>query len=514
MTKYSRSTFDFVTVGELETWLAANAGLQVGPNGGGKTQFDFDMDYIAGLDSWLLKCGATLEKVGREGMHDGTLSTRGKLQSYFAGRAWTEKTHGNKKFGSLGPKTKVKSDIDPFSLDLNPKDNGFLGDDLKKQMGIPQDQDQDLNDGLSSDEERILVTQSMVAKATDKILTDKINFATNKISDDVIIRATAGIKNKLAELDRDIHDRVTIEIQRERTEATERAAKAATDSAVTAAAVYVRDYVAGMIPNRIEIKKPNGEIKDLGQVPRHQAFEEVLAWASIGVHVYLWGPRGTGKTHLFPQVFEALDLEYTPVSQSLSKYDVLGYISATGEYVPTLARKAIEFGHGLGVDEADAWAAAALIALNMPLANKYCAFPDRVIKVHDNFLCIMSGNTTGFGATPEYQGRNPLDATSTDRVAFVYIDYDEKLEKQIFGDTPWVNYCHAVRKYVRSELKNPNAIPSMRPLQMGTKGLAAGIDPTKLVKAVLWKGLPLDTIAKIEANVGQFGYDQDWRDVA
>ena len=58
----------------------------------------------------------------------------------------------------------------------------------------------------------------------------------------------------------------------------------------------------------IEVKSPAGAVKLQGV--QHEKFEEVLAVVSAGEPVYLYGPAGTGKSHIAESVAKALKLEF------------------------------------------------------------------------------------------------------------------------------------------------------------------------------------------------------------
>jgi hypothetical protein len=484
------------TRNDLENEIFRITGIKVGPHYPRQDIAPIHFNAIDGLvTEWLRRCNVNEGKISRLGISNG-----GRARAYCAGVNWVVNNIVNdtKDPNPRAPRTRrgfgTKIDTSDFSFDDNEGDDD---NDLGKMLGLPKHNPDALPDPHGDD--IITITQNALKAAADAILEPQVEVLRNK----VIASSSAAIRAKLSELDQDIENRVKVEIAGERTEATNRAIKAATDVAVEAALKACEDFITKRVPRRIEIKTPT-ETKLLTDEPRHKAFDEVLFLASQGMHVYMWGPKGTGKTHLFPQVAEALGRKYYPIGQSLSKYDVTGYTSATGDYIKTHARDAMEHGGILGVDEGDTWAAAALIALNTPLANRYCPFPDKVITVHDDFLCILAANTSGFGATPEFQGRNPLDSTSTDRFAFVHIDYDEDLEIALYGNTPWTRYIHEVRKYVRDELKQTAALPSMRPIQMGTRLLAGGGDPDFVARSVLWKALPQDMVNRIETRCGKF----------
>ena len=261
------------------------------------------------------------------------------------------------------------------------------------------------------------------------------------------------------------------------------------------------DFLEKALPHRIEIKLPNGEIRNIPSEPRHKVFDKCLKRLLIGRHVYLVGGAGTGKTHLFKQLAQALDRPVTILGQALTKYEFSGHIGPTGEYVKTLLRTAVEEGHLLAIDEIDMSAAAAIGFLNSLTANRYVAFPDKMVEAHENFVVIAAANTTGFGATQQYIGRNPLDAASLDRFVYVECDYDPDLEFQIYGRGPWIKYIHRVRDAAKQIA--PNHIISMRAIERCLDGASLGETPDEIAQQGLWRNLAPDTVAKIKNLAGE-----------
>ena len=257
------------------------------------------------------------------------------------------------------------------------------------------------------------------------------------------------------------------------------------------------------LPHRLEIKLPNGKVHDLPSEPRHKAFETILKRLLRGQHVYMVGDAGTGKTHMFKQLARAMDQDVTVLPPSLTKYEFSGHMGPTGEYVGTLLRKAVEEGHLLCFDEFDANSGQAILFLNTLTANRYIAFPDKMVEAHENFRVIAAANTYGHGASRKYINRNPMDEASLDRFAYVVVDYDHNLELQIFGTHPWVEYVHRIRKAL-DELGLTHVV-SMRAIERGMSDLLNGDDPDEVCFAQLWRGLDQDTIQKIQSIAGKFG---------
>lgn len=278
-----------------------------------------------------------------------------------------------------------------------------------------------------------------------------------------------------------------------------------TDEIIKISKAAAEKAAIDMLPHRIELKFPNGDIKQLGTEIRHEKFERVLKWLIAGCHVYIVGQKGTGKTHMAEQLRDALrlvldreDYDVLFIDQSLTKYDVKGFKGPTGEYVGTLVRECVEKGWLMFIDEGDMWAAAALGALNSILANNVGSFPDKVVKVHKDFRCVLAANTTGHGATQGFVGRQPLDAASLDRFRYVTMGYDKNMERQIYGgqNDAWMEYVWRLRDACHST-GNSDCEPSMRAIDAGIKGLAVGLTIDEVMEDSIWKGIGQDKINKI-----------------
>jgi hypothetical protein len=281
-----------------------------------------------------------------------------------------------------------------------------------------------------------------------------------------------------------------------------------TDEIRRIAELAARQMAETMLPRRVEVIK-DGKPIQLDHEPRHEKFERILKWLLARKHVYLVGPRGTGKTHLGNQLRDALrialdrnDYEAYFIDQSLTKYDIKGFKSPIGEYVGTMVRDCVEKGGLLFIDEGDTWAAAALNSMNSILANNVGAFPDKAVVVHPDFRCVLAANTYGQGADGLYVGRNPLDFASRDRFKFVTMDYDRKMEAQLYGTGPWTQYVWRVRDAC-VQLKKPEMLPSMRAIDDCHAGTAVGLTPDEIVEDALWKGAAPDVINMIKSHAGE-----------
>lgn len=249
------------------------------------------------------------------------------------------------------------------------------------------------------------------------------------------------------------------------------------------------------------------EIKHENKTPitiesAHFQFAKVLQWLTSGNALYLAGPAGSGKTTIAEQCAQALDVPFHPVGSIFQKYELTGYSDAHGIFRTTEFREAFEHGGLFLFDEIDASDASALVAFNAAIANGFFAFPDKIIKMHENFKVIAAANTKGKGATREYCGRNPLDTATIDRFAILDIEYDEKLELEIAqalcdqGD----KICRTVQSVrAKATLLNLSCVISPRATYQAAKAVRVGIPINEALEATLWNKLDTTTRKQLEA---------------
>lgn len=184
----------------------------------------------------------------------------------------------------------------------------------------------------------------------------------------------------------------------------------------------------------------------------HRRLADVIKVLSVGEHVMMVGPAGTGKSTIASQAAEALELSAYAMSLSpqTSESKVFGYRDANGAYHRTLFREAFEHGGVFNFDEIDNGHPSILAAINAALANGHCAFPDGMVERHRDFRCVASANTYGRGADRKYVGRQQLDAATLDRFTIVTIEIDEGLEQSLCeGTGASADTVSKVLRYVR-----------------------------------------------------------------
>jgi MoxR-like ATPase len=263
---------------------------------------------------------------------------------------------------------------------------------------------------------------------------------------------------------------------------------------------------------------------------RHFNHEALLRIVRARVNAWLVGPAGSGKTSAAEKVAEDLGLPFysKSVGPQTSESALLGYQDANGRTVRTLLREAFENGGVFLLDEIDAANPAVLVVVNALLANGSCAFPDRVVPKHPDFVLIAGANTIGQGADRQYVGRNQIDAATLDRFANLVWDYDPAIEAAVAG-VPLDAVSEAPRpkairfeanvtgeqieqraaEYVRYVIKVRNAtagfgkairfIVSPRASKHGAALIRQGFSVADACELCLWKGLDSDTRSKLEA---------------
>jgi hypothetical protein len=239
-------------------------------------------------------------------------------------------------------------------------------------------------------------------------------------------------------------------------------------------------------PTIIEIKRPEQpETIKLGV--QHFNFEHLLIMAVARENVWVYGPAGTGKSTACENIANALGLKFYTNGKLENQFEVLGFENSF-KYVRTQFRDAYEHGGVYCGDEIDGSLPSATLAFNGALANGHCAFPDKLVAKHPDFIFIGAANTTGMGGTLEYVSRNKQDAAFNDRFAFLEWPLDEALEDHLCPNKKWLKYVRQARaNLVRNPIKGHLITP--RASMKGSKLLSYGLSADKVIAATLKKGI-------------------------
>lgn len=255
--------------------------------------------------------------------------------------------------------------------------------------------------------------------------------------------------------------------------------------------------------NVVEVTRRTGEVTSVPNA--HPMFARLAQLALEGERcVYIYGPSGTGKTHAAHALAAALGRSFYIGSLSPQSMPalLLGYMDAHSKYCPTDFRRAYETPSIYCQDEMDNANGALLASLNSAFANGRAAFPDAAVERSGEHIMLATGNTPGFGPTPTYGERRPLDRAFRDRFVFLYWGYDPAHEVAVaksltdnaeLAET-WAAWVHAVRAYCATEYRalevSPRAIYSALPL-------FAFMPVVDVAESVLFKGIEAGVKAKI-----------------
>lgn len=266
----------------------------------------------------------------------------------------------------------------------------------------------------------------------------------------------------------------------------------------------VRRIIQEELGNRniVEVRTPDS-VKLMDGV--HERFEHLLYLISKRHHVYLWGPPGGGKSTAARQCAESLGWNYGYISLNPQTPDsrILGFIDATGSYRTTLFRKIYEDGGVFCIDELDNASASLLTTLNSALENGHGAFPDGLIKRHDNFVLVATGNTAGYGGNPAFPERRAFDSAFAERFTYLEWNYDENLERNIaLSYNPdamqWVVWVKQVRTWAKVNF--PRLIASPRAsFKLAQYSKDKIFTPQEMAENVVFRGIQKDVRDKVLA---------------
>lgn len=246
-------------------------------------------------------------------------------------------------------------------------------------------------------------------------------------------------------------------------------------------------------------KFPSGEIF-------HPKFEEVLTWLANGFNVYIYGPAGTGKTHMAKQLAKAMGKDFYFCNKVDDSLDITGFVDANGVYNETPFYKGFTSNSLFLFDEYDGSHENAVLKTNSALDNRMFDVPKYGnIQAHEGFVCLAAGNTNGMGPDATYVGRNKLDPAAMQRFgAVIEFDYDPRIEEiQSGGDAQLLDFTRACRE-ASKELQLNDVIISYRNISAFAFATRQAIYKDRIKDAMsvtLWRGLDIDSINTIKAKV-------------
>ena len=265
------------------------------------------------------------------------------------------------------------------------------------------------------------------------------------------------------------------------------------------------DNLRPQVTNITIANKPTVQIQGV----LHNRFTDILHTVGAGVHAYLVGSAGTGKSTIGKQVADSLAVPFASksVSGQTPESALVGYMAGGGNYVGTEFRRIFEFGGVFLLDEVDNGNPNVLNVLNSALANDSMAFADGMVSRHKDFVAIATANTYGNGATAEYVGRNPIDKAFLNRFATIDIDIDENVEDAMLKSVGlsldvsrlWITAIRKARANVFSA--GLRVLVTPRNTLNGAKQIGAGMTPSRAFATQVTAGLKPEQIDKVMAGV-------------
>lgn len=215
----------------------------------------------------------------------------------------------------------------------------------------------------------------------------------------------------------------------------------------------------------------------------HCQMPRLLYWVQKRKNVWLAGKPGGGKSTAAKQVATALDLQFGAIQLNMQTPEsrLFGFYGAdAATYRRTMFRDCYEQGGVFLIDEIDNANDGLLTTLNTALENDFCAFPDKRIDRHPDFVCIASANTAGRGGDTLHAGRRPVDGATLDRFEVLDWKYDLALEERLTlainatDGLKWLGWVRAVRRMVEE-----NSLPIVVSPRASFNGAAALLDSPK-----------------------------------
>ena len=243
---------------------------------------------------------------------------------------------------------------------------------------------------------------------------------------------------------------------------------------------------------RVPFKQVKQPAKIKGQI-YHPEYRNIMRDLSCGEVPYLFGRRGTGKSHIAKQVAEQLKLPLYEIGMVADVFSLIGYKAANGDYQPTDLYTCWTEGGVFLLDEMDRYPAEVTVVLNGGLENGFIPFPNGRKERHPDCYILGGGNTKGDGHSNLYVTAQAQDGAFMDRFQFHAIDLDEKMERKLgLAINPtcaaWVDWVQAARKVGDTIMVDV----SPRVTYKGAKLLAAGASLKQVKKQTLFNKISVD----------------------
>ena len=269
----------------------------------------------------------------------------------------------------------------------------------------------------------------------------------------------------------------------------------------------IKQYAPTPEPRLIEVKHPDQSIVTIDGVT-HEIFDMALNHINCFPNqLFLYGESGSGKSYTAKQIAQALDMPIFSMGAILTKFETLGSVMPH-KYVKSVIRNWLESNKGLLlIDEIDSSNPAALVTIMAMFDDEgSVSFPDdetfkRDARTHP---IIVTANTTGNGASPQYNGRARLDAAFRARFVMLKHGYNDRVEDTL-APARAVRYVRAFRAEV-ARLGFDGSIVTPRHTKMIGDLEHIEDQDTKLIMInnILKQGLSDDQFTSLLTSIGAY----------
>lgn len=162
---------------------------------------------------------------------------------------------------------------------------------------------------------------------------------------------------------------------------------------------------------------------------KESAYDELKALIACGErNIMLFGDSGLGKTSMVIALAEELGLPLYVLASPQTKADVIGFRDAVGNECTTSFTEGYTRRCIILLEEIDRASARACIAFNAGIANGILDVPVRgTIRRDPGCIVIATANTSGNGATYDYNSAVQLDTSTLDRFARLRVGLDPSI---------------------------------------------------------------------------------------
>ena len=256
-------------------------------------------------------------------------------------------------------------------------------------------------------------------------------------------------------------------------------------------------------PDGKDRQQPDGEIY-------HPSVDRLVALLAQGMHVYLTGPAGSGKTHGACQAARMMGLPFDVVTMpGQTSAKLLGYVKPDGTVVDTPFTRMFEKPGVLVLDEFDRTDPGVAAMLNSCLENGLLNHGGKLLRKDPAFCVVANGNTSLRGASREYTAAKPIDYATAARFVFLRWNYDEtheaSLVEQAFGgnleaSSKLLGWIRKIRAAIARDKINL-VFAGPREARRIALDMMTGTDFAEAAHGHIWKGLDEDIVSRLVREI-------------